>query len=109
MGAQLPNGLIVRPMTGEFLNRSPVSASGSTRGVENPMIAAGTLAGSYQGEVLTSDTAGYAGGGGAGAFNGGAGGGAGTFGLGTLGEINPSAPGINKAPLGYVFSSGVTG
>lgn len=111
VGAQLPNGLILRPMTGEFLNRSPVSAIGSTRGVENPLATSST----YQGEILTSDTTGFSGGaGGAAAAAGGAAGaaageGGGTFGLGTLGEINPSAPVINKAPLGFAFNSQITG
>jgi len=93
----------MRPIPGEFLNRLPFSASGTGRAIENPQAILGT----YQNaELLTTSQNG----GSAGAFpmnvpesQGG------TFGLGTLGTINPSDSTINTAPLGSVINSKVAG
>lgn len=92
VGVQLPNGLVLRPITGEFLNRAPDAAAGSSRNIDGKESGA-----SYsQAEFLTSS---QTGGGGVDA-----GGGGGGLGLGSLGELNPSEA-MSKAPLGFVFPS----
>ena len=104
VGCQFPNGLVVRPIPGEFLNRLPYSASGTGRAVQNPAAILGT----YQNaELLTTSQ------------NGGTAGASfptnvpesegGTFGLGTLGTINPTDSVANTAPLGSIFASKIAG
>ena len=103
VGCQFPNGLVVRPIPGEFLNRLPYSASGTGRAVENPTAIQGTY---HNSELLTTSQNGGV----AGAFptnvpesEGG------TFGLGTLDTINPTDSVANTAPLGSIFASKIAG
>ena len=118
VGVQLPNGLIVRPIPGEFLNRSPNAVTGANRGLEKEKPdKAKDMSGYSQAEILTSSQmTGGANNLGFGQMTGGASnlgfgqmnGGASNLGFGTLGEVNPSDE-ESKSPLGFVFPNALSG